>query len=143
MDATELLARQHRELLAVFDELEFTRDAIERTRLMGRVAERLKVHAALEEGVFYPALCEAAPDEVEDALAAHRALDVLLDETVGNPSAANAKILRWLVAQHFDDEEHRLFAAVEQLNEAGAAALASRLERYARVVDEEGPTSDA
>jgi hypothetical protein len=56
MEATELLKQEHRQLMAVFDELELTVDALACTRLLAQLAELLKVHAAVEEEVFYPAV---------------------------------------------------------------------------------------
>lgn len=135
---TELLQRQHEDTLAVFDELDLTEDELERVRLLVRAAEKLKAHAALEQDVFYPAVHAAAGERVDDAFAAHRAIDVLLDETVGTPTTANIKLLRHLIEEHFADEERTLFTLVEGLGDDAAASLAERLQDYARAVDE-GP----
>ena len=137
MNPTELLQRQHEETLAVFDELELTEDELERVRLLVQAADKLKTHAALEQDVFYPAVQGRAAERVEDALAAHRALDVLLDETVGTPTAANIKLLRHMIEEHFQEEQQRLFPLAEALDDDAAAALAERLQTHAREVDEE------
>ena len=137
MNPTELLQRQHEEALAVFDELELTDDDLERVRLLVQVAEKLKTHAALEQDVFYPAVQAAAPERIEEALAAHRAIDVLLDEAVGTPSGANTKVLRRIIEQHFADEERTLFALADAFEYDAAESLAERLRRYARAVEDE------
>ena len=136
MNPTELLARQHYDILAVFDELELTTDDVERVRLLVLAGESLKRHAALEQDVFYPAVADKAGQIVEDALAAHRAIDVLLDETVGTPSGASIKMLRGVIETHFHEEEERLFPLAERFDDDAAEQLADRLRRYARAVDE-------
>jgi len=136
MNPTELLARQHYDILAVFDELELTTDDIERVRLLVLAGESLKAHTALEQDVFYPAVADNAGQIVEDALAAHRAIDVLLDETVGTPSGASIKMLRGVIEKHFHEEEERLFPLAERFDDDAAEQLADRLRRYARAVDE-------
>jgi hypothetical protein len=137
MNPTELLRRQHEEALAVFDELELTDDELERVRLLVQLAEKLKTHAAVEQDVFYPTVRAAAPERVDEALAAHRAFDVLLDEAVGAPSGANTTVLRRIIEQHFSDEERTLFALADAFDDATAEALAEHLRRYARAVEDE------
>jgi hypothetical protein len=136
MNPTELLARQHYDILAVFDELELTIDDVERVRLLVLAGESLKAHTALEQDVFYPAIAEMADHAVEDALAAHGAIDVLLDETVGTPNGASITMLRGLIETHFHEEEQRLFPLAERFDDGAAEQLADRLRRYARAADE-------
>ncbi len=137
MGVTEMLERQHREVLSLLDELDFTTDSIERTRLIALAALRLKVQAAQREDVFYPALPDTARQLVDDAMAAQRAIDLLLDEAVGTPSTANVKLLRSQVEQAFAGEERDLLPQAEGLDDDARGQLAARLERYARAVDEE------
>ena len=136
MNPTELLQRQHEDVLAVFDELELTEDELERVRLLVQAAEKLKAHAALEQDVFYPVVRGAAAARVEEALAAHRAIDVLLDETVGAPSGASISVLRGVIERHFREEERSLFSLAERLDDAAAETLAEHLRRYARAVED-------
>ncbi|MEO8605462.1 MAG: hemerythrin domain-containing protein [bacterium] len=137
MHPTELLAKQHQDLLALLDELDFTGDAIERTRLIARGAELLKIHSAVNEEVFYPALRNADALAVDDGLAAQRAIDTWLDEVVGAPTAANVKVLREMVEQHLTADETRLFPIVEALDDAAADTLAEHLRRYADAAEDE------
>ena len=140
MQAIDTLRQQHRELLSIFDELEITGDGLERTRLLGQIAERLKTHAAVEEEVFYPAVRALGPEAepiVEEALAAHRAADLVLDESMGaEPTEANVKVLRDVIAHHISDEEDRMFRLAERLGEAVQARLAARIERRADELSE-------
>lgn len=141
MEATEALRQQHRELLSIFDELEFTTDSLERTRLLGQIAERMKTHAAVEEEVFYPAVrrlgAEAEP-VIDEALAAHRAADLILDESMGaEPTEANVKVLRDAITRHIEDEEARMFPLAERLGVALQVRLAARMASTGDELDEE------
>jgi hemerythrin-like domain-containing protein len=135
MEAIDALRQQHRELLAIFDELELTTDVLERTRLLAQIAERLKTHTAVEEEVFYPAVEALGADGaavVEEALAQHRAADLVLDESIGGePMEASVKVLRDLIERHIDDEERRVFPLAEQFDDAAHARLALRIEERA------------
>ncbi|MDX2166630.1 MAG: hemerythrin domain-containing protein [Deltaproteobacteria bacterium] len=135
MNATDVLERQQHGVLSLFDELEITDDALQRTRLMGLLALRLKTHAAVKEDVFYPAVREREPGGVDEALAAHRAIDLLLDEAVGTPTDANVKVLRGVVEQLFGEERARLFTTAERLDESARHTLAEHLGRYAHAVE--------
>lgn len=139
MNATERIAQDHQHLLDVFDDLEATIDELQRSRLIVVAAERLKLHSALEEDVFYPALRARAAEAVDEAQAAHRAIDLLLDEAVGSPSPANVTILRRLVSSHLAEEEARLFPVANELGADVAARLASDLERYVQALSDEEP----
>jgi hypothetical protein len=135
MNPTELLRDQQRDLLSLFDELEITDDGLQRARLIGVLAMRIKRHAALKEDVFYPAVRVQQPQGVEEALAAHRAVDLLLDESVGTPTDSNVKVLRGVVEQLFAAEES-LFAVADDLDDDARTGLAERLDRYAHAVEE-------
>ena len=147
MEAIERLKQEHMQLLAVFDELEFTGDTLARTRLLGQLAELLKSHAAVEEEVFYPAVrasgLPGAAGIVEEALAAHRAADLVLDETLGaEPTSANVKVLRDVIKAHIDDEEQRLFPLTDALADDVRARLALRIERRADELEEGADEDD-
>lgn len=141
MEAIESLRNQHRELLSIFDELEITTDELERTRLLAQIAERLKTHSEIEEEVFYPAVRMLGPDGaaiVEEALAAHRAADLVLDESLGaEPTEGNVKVLRDVIQRHIDDEEQRMFPLSERLGATAMARLAARMDSRANEIEEE------
>lgn len=137
MTPTEVVDHQHHTLLAVLDELELTADPIERTRLIGLVALRSKAQAALKEEVLYPLLRPRAGDAVEEALAAQRAIDLVLDEAVGTPSAANVAVLRDLIARHLAHESEAFFPLLEALPASEAGALGERLQAATRAAEDE------
>lgn len=141
MNPTNLLRDQQRDLLALFDELEITEDALQRARLIGLLAVRIKTHAAVKEDVFYPAVRTQLPQEVDEALAAHRAIDLLLDESVGTPSESNVKVLRGVVEQLFA-AEGALFTVADGFEDDARSGLADRLSRYAHAAEESEPEQD-
>jgi iron-sulfur cluster repair protein YtfE (RIC family) len=136
MRCTELLAQQHIRLTTIFDELEVTGDSEERLRLAAHLAEQLKLHAAVEEDVFYPAMSALGADAAEivtESLEAHNAVDVLLDELMGTHlTPATVGGLRDLVQRHMEDEETRLFPIAARLDEDAQNDLALRIEGYSR-----------
>ena len=136
MRSTDLLAQQHIRLSTIFEELEFTHNGEERLRLAAHLAEQLKLHAAIEEDVFYPTLERVGHDAaaiVTEALEAHHAVDALLDELLGSQlTPTTVAALRDLVTRHVEDEETRLFPLVQRLDEDAQTELALRIERYNR-----------
>ncbi len=136
MRSTELLAQQHVRLTTIFEELEFTQNAEERLRLAAHLAEQLKLHAAIEEDVFYPTVERIGGDAaaiVTEALEAHHAVDALLDELLGSQlTPTTVAALRDLVRRHVEDEETRLFPLVQRLDDDAQEELALRIERYNR-----------
>jgi hemerythrin superfamily protein len=141
MEAVETVRKQHSELLSIFDELRITIDDLELTRLLAQIAERLKTHTAVEEEVFYPAVRTLGPEAaalVEESLAAHRAVDLVLDESLGGePTDANVKVLHDIVSRHIEDEERRMFPIVERFDDAAQARLAARIDRRTDELEEE------
>lgn len=135
MNGIERLKRQHEELLEAFDELELTGIAEERMRLFAHIGMRLKAHAAVEEEVFYPAVQRSggarAAEVVVEAVDAHTAIDVLLDEILGSDVPADkVSVLRALAERHFAEEERALFPIVHQLDDAPRTRLATAIEDY-------------
>jgi hemerythrin superfamily protein len=127
MDAIDLLLTQHAEATALFDKLANESDEADWHDLLGRLVDRLTMHAALEEEIFYPAVAE-----LQDArgLAAHardehgRIKEQL--EALRNPHAQKADLsaalgeLRRTVEAHVAEEENEMFPQARRL---GAGCL--------------------
>ncbi len=141
MRATDVLAAQHRDVLARFERLRTTADPTERRRLLDELVDSLAMHAELEEEVFYPAIRESAGvagDARADALVLeaieqHHVVDLLLAEAPDlDPEAesfpAKVKVLQEVVARHVAMEERELFALAAALAEDDADDLDRRLE---------------
>lgn len=83
MDAIELLKTDHKKVKALFDKFEDSEDAKEKYQLAKQAIEELKIHAVVEEEIFYPAVREAIEDEeniMNEAEEEHHVAKVLIAE---------------------------------------------------------------
>jgi len=55
MSAIDMLEADHREVEDLFEELESAKSAAEKREVFEEIADKLAVHAAIEERHFYPA----------------------------------------------------------------------------------------
>src|SRR5262249_18304103 len=129
--ATDVLRRQHRELLALFEALGDTEDPNERRRLLDEIVDAVDLHAELEERIFYPAVREGdgtrAQRLVREACDEHRVVDLLLAEAPElDPEAESfdetIALLRELVSRHIEREERTLFPIAARLAAEDSAA---------------------
>ena len=61
MSAIDLLESQHREVEKLFQKIEKASKGEDKMRLFEEIADKLAIHAAIEEHHFYPAVKENAP----------------------------------------------------------------------------------
>ena len=123
MQATALLKKQHREVLALFKRAIKTEDPKAAKALVEETASHLRVHSQIEEEIFYPAVrgteAAKADDMILEALEEHHVVDLVLDElpTV-NPAAesyrAKVTVLKELVEHHAQEEEEEMFPFAEK-----------------------------
>ena len=121
MNAIDLLESQHREVAALFPKIEKASSAATKERLFEEIADKLAVHAAIEEHHFYPAVKAKRTEDIlleslEEHLGIKRVLADLLglspsDETFG----AKLKVLQEQVEHHVEEEETDLFPKVSKL----------------------------
>ena len=124
MNAIKLLKQQHREVEALFKQLEKAKSARPRQKAFEQVADKLAVHATIEERHFYPAVKRRATEEmlleaVEEHLGVKRVIaDMLELEADDETFEAKAKVLKDLVEHHVEEEEKDLFPKVQKLLDA-------------------------
>lgn len=114
-DALELLHRDHEEVQKLFKRAERS-EGREKERLAREIAQRLRMHSALEEQVFYPYLREVTgrEDLIEEADIEHEAAKRMLEELDGqrldSPRFdALLKVLGEYVEHHVQEEENVIF----------------------------------
>jgi hemerythrin superfamily protein len=121
MNAIELLKHDHREVEEYFEEYEDLEDDAEKAELSAKICQALKVHAQIEEEIFYPAAREATRDEdlLDEALVEHAGAKRLIEEIesmeVGDDLYdAKIRVLGEQIKHHVKEEEEELFPEAER-----------------------------
>ena len=121
MDAIELLESQHREVESLFSEIEDAGDSAAKAELFEELADKLAIHAAIEEHHFYPAVkAERTEDILLEALEEHLGIkrvlaDLLKTDADDQTFDAKIKVLEETVSHHVEEEESDLFPKVRKL----------------------------
>ena len=121
MNAIELLKHDHREVEEYFEEYEDLEDDAEKAELSAKICQALKVHAQIEEELFYPAAREATGDEdlLDEAVVEHAGAKRLIEEIesmeVGEDLYdAKIRVLGEQIKHHVKEEEEKLFPEAER-----------------------------
>ena len=128
-NAITMLKSDHATVKRLLRELNATSDRAlkQRESLVEQIERELKMHAQLEEEIFYPAFKSAtrgtdAEDMFYEAAEEHHLLDIMLPALKSaNPKShefeAKAKVLLDLVEHHVKEEENEMFKAARELFE--------------------------
>lgn len=145
-NAIAMLEQQHREVEELFDHLDQAEDPEEKQTLFDELADKLVLHAAIEEQHLYPALragdTETAVREAEEEhLAIKRLLADLVELDVEDATfSAKLEVLKERVEHHIDEEERQLFPqAIEALDEGALAGIASEMAAMVTELEDEEP----
>lgn len=126
LDAIALLKADHKKVKALLASLEKTteRSANRRVKLLQQIESEVKVHATVEEELFYPAFRDAVKKKedkelYQEALEEHHVVDLVMPELkecdpAGELFAAKAKVLKELIEHHADEEEKEMFKRARQ-----------------------------
>jgi len=121
MDAIELLESQHREVEEIFSQIEDADDPATKNDLFEELADKLAIHAAIEEHHFYPAVKAKRTEDIlleslEEHLGIKRVLaDLLKIDAEDETFDAKIKVLKETVSHHVEEEETDLFPKVRKL----------------------------
>jgi hemerythrin superfamily protein len=112
IDAVTLLKQEHRQVAEWFNEYDFVRSDLRKQDLALRICRALRVHAAMEEDIFYPALLQATDDPIlfEMAVDEHTDARRLIEQIMQSSSMdelfdSKVRILADVIAQHVAEEE--------------------------------------
>ena len=119
-DATTLLAKDHKDVKALFKRYEkLTKaeaDGSERQELAEQICEMLTVHAQIEEEIFYPAVREADVDEdlLDEAEVEHASAKDLIGQIQSMQPEddlydAKVTVLGEYINHHVEEEEGEMF----------------------------------
>jgi hemerythrin superfamily protein len=120
-NAFELLEQDHRDVEEWFDEYdEVKNDNNKKSELAEKICLALKVHAQIEEEIFYPQAREATGDNdlIDEAVVEHATVKNLIGEIeemeVGEGLYdAKMRVLGEMVKRHIKEEEEELFPELE------------------------------
>jgi hemerythrin superfamily protein len=122
VNAFDLLEQDHREVEEWFDEYDELKDSDEdgKAELAEKICLALKVHAQIEEEIFYPQAREATKDNdlIDEAVVEHATVKNLIGEIeameVGEQLYdAKIRVLGEMVKQHIKEEEEELFPELQ------------------------------
>lgn len=139
MKATDMLKKQHREVATLFRQALRAEKPDERTELAETIAEKLSMHASIEETIFYPAFREAVGTQkgenlVLEAYEEHNVVKMILEDLAdADPDdesfTAKITVLKEIVEHHVEEEENEMFPAAEKkLGKERLEALAAEMQ---------------
>lgn len=119
MDALNFLKKQHREVEALFKKAIQTAEPTERLNLFKQIDRDLRIHAVIEEEIFYPELrrrVEKSEErlEVAEAYEEHALVKITIEgleklDPGTEQYQAKLVVLNDLVQHHVDEEESTMF----------------------------------
>ncbi|MBX3479020.1 MAG: hemerythrin domain-containing protein [Caulobacter sp.] len=124
-DAIALLKADHRKVEDLFEKFENARGDGSKRKLAEQICTELKVHATIEEEIFYPACRGAIEDAlVDEAIVEHDGAKVLINEIEagGTDDAfydAKVKVLSEEIEHHVKEEEKYVEGMFSQARKAG------------------------
>ena len=124
-DAIALLKADHRTVEELFEKFESARGKDSKQKIAEKICTELKIHAMIEEEIFYPA-CEGAVEEdlLKEAYVEHDGAKMLINEIeAGGPEEefydAKVKVLSEMILHHVEEEEKRVEGMFSQARKAG------------------------
>lgn len=130
-DAIALLKADHRKVEELFEKFENARTSNKRA-IAEQICNELKVHAAIEEEIFYPAVSgEVEADTMNEAYVEHDSAKVLINDIMAASSVddlfeAKVKVLSEEIRHHVHEEEMRVEGMFAQARDKGVDLVALR-----------------
>ena len=124
-DAIALLKADHREVEELFAKFESASGDGKKQQIAEQICTELKIHTAIEEEIFYPALeGKIEEDVLAEAYVEHDGAKVLIAEIeAGGPGDefydAKVKVLSEMIEHHVGEEEKRSEGLFAQARQAG------------------------
>ncbi|QGN53436.1 hemerythrin domain-containing protein [Novosphingobium sp. Gsoil 351] len=136
-DAIALLKADHRKVEDLFEAFE-SAGAGKKQAIAEQICTELKIHATIEEEIFYPALQGKIDDDtLDEAYVEHDGAKVLINDIMaGSPDdqyyEAKVKVLSEEIKHHVKEEEMPSEGMFAQAREAGVDLVALRDQLLAR-----------
>jgi hypothetical protein len=138
LDALQLLSADHRKVEALFEEFENAEGASKKQELVLQICTELKVHAMIEEEIYYPAIRGKVEDDaLDEAYVEHDGAKMLINDLeTAEPDEdfydAKVSVLQEQIEHHVKEEEKQrdnLFSQTRKADvdlQALGAQLAAR-----------------
>jgi hemerythrin superfamily protein len=147
-DALRMLKEDHQRVQQLFERFERTRGDAQKERVAETICNELKVHAQLEEELFYPAVREAISDAdlMNEAEVEHASAKDLIAQIEGSSPSderydALVTVLGEYIKHHVKEEETEMFKKVRG-SDLDLAALGEEMrERKGALLGESGKKS--
>jgi hypothetical protein len=150
MDATHLLAEDHRKVEGLFEQFEKAGGDGRKEKIARQICTELKIHSMIEEEIFYPALRgKVEDDSLDEAYVEHDGAKLLINEIeAGGPDDdyhdAKVKVLQEQIEHHVKEEEKQSGNLFQQARatdvdlEALGRRMAARKQELIRLAETEG-----
>jgi hemerythrin superfamily protein len=138
-DALKMLKEDHARVKELFDRFEKSNGS-SKERIARTICEELKVHAQLEEDLFYPAIREAIEEDlVNEAEVEHgSAKDLIAQIEDSSPSDdrfdALVTVLGEYIKHHVKEEEGEIFPQVKR-SKLDTAELGAQMQEHKRELE--------
>jgi hemerythrin superfamily protein len=148
-DALELLKEDHRAVEKLFAQFEKAGEG-KKEGIARKICTELKIHATIEEEIFYPALRGKVEEEdLDEAFVEHDGAKVLINEIEAGSGGddfydAKVKVLQEQIEHHVEEEEKirgNIFSQARQADvdlDALGVKMAARKEELTRLAESEG-----
>ncbi|MDP9171932.1 MAG: hemerythrin domain-containing protein [Acidobacteriota bacterium] len=146
--AIAILKKDHDTVKGLFDEFEKAEGAAKKEKIIGQALLELKIHALLEEEIFYPTVrAHVGKDLMNEADEEHHVAKVLIAEldTVGRENDhrdAKFTVLSESVRHHIKEEENDMLPKAKELD-IDFEALGQRMLDRKKALLREGIPVDA
>ena len=147
-DAIALLAADHKKvkgLFSQFSKLKEDGSDAEKSTLVANICNELKIHTAIEEEIFYPAVRQAIEDSdlMDEALVEHAGAKDLVAQLEGMDATddlydAKVTVLGEQINHHVKEEEGDMFPKAKKAKLDTAALGTKLLERKMELMEQMG-----
>jgi len=123
-DAIKLLVADHRKVEGLFADFEKARSARRKEKLVHEICTELKIHATIEEEIFYPALRgKIDEDMLDEAMVEHDGAKMLINDLESAAPDedyydAKVKVLSEQIEHHVGEEEKQRDSMFAQARKA-------------------------
>lgn len=122
-DVLQLLRDDHEKVKSLFQDFEEAEDSKTKQRICDETLTELKVHAQVEEEIFYPAVRSELDEDdlMDEAIEEHHVAKMLIGE-LEDMSADNDQfdakftVLGEVIDHHVQEEEGEMFPKVEEMD---------------------------